>query len=89
MESFNDICARSSVEEWLEWWNKHKYHVVPAFHGFGITGLNLAETGHGAMMTKARMKLSVAVWCDTCHMIIQDEDLKPSLKSMLNLLEED
>ena len=48
--------------------------LVPAFRGFNISGLNLAETGHSTMQTSKKSWLSVATWRDTCMMIIQDRD---------------
>ena len=47
---------------------------VPAFRGFCVSGLNMAESGQSAMKTREKMWLSVAAWRDTCTMIIQDRD---------------
>ena len=34
---------------WLRFWHAHHAHFVPAFQGFMLPGLNLAEPGQGAM----------------------------------------
>ena len=57
---------------WWEWWEAQKYLIIPAFRGFKIPGLNLAETGHS--MIKNKMWLSMATYHDVCFFIIQDQE---------------
>ena len=51
---------------------KQKFHIIPAFRGFKIPGLNLAETGHSMIKTKNKMWLSMATHRDVYFFIIQD-----------------
>ena len=48
--------------------------MIPAFRGFKIPGLNLAETGHSMIKTKNKMWLSMATYRDVCFFIIQDQE---------------
>ena len=59
---------------WWNWWKARHFHIVPAFRGFCVSGLNVAESGQSAMKTRGKMWLFVAAWRDTCTMIIQDRD---------------
>ena len=43
--ALDKICEHNNVTNWFEWWKEHKYHIVPAYRGFYLSGLNLAETG--------------------------------------------
>ena len=70
--SLDRICKHNNITTWFKWWKEGWFHIVPAFHGFNISGLNLAETGHSIMQTSKKLWLSVATWRDTCTMIIQD-----------------
>ena len=49
-----DICDHNDILHWWEWWEARKYHIIPAFRGFKILGLNLAETGHSMIKTKTK-----------------------------------
>ena len=48
--------------------------IVPAYRGFNLSGVNLAEAGHSTMRVWYKMLLAVAAWKDMCHQIIQDRD---------------
>ena len=49
---------------------------VPAFQGFNLSGLNLAEAGNSSIRNKnlLAMSLAVAEWKDMLHMLLQDRD---------------
>ena len=68
------ICERNNCSTWWKWWHARRFHIVPAFRGFGISGLNMAEVGHSGMKTKTKMWLSSAAYRDTCCMMIQDRE---------------
>ena len=72
--ALKDICDRNDILHWWEWWEALKYHIIPAFRGFKILGLNLAETGHSMIKTKNKIWLSMATYCDVCFFIIQDQE---------------
>ena len=50
------------------------FHIVPAFRGFNLPGINLAEIGHSTMHVPVLMSLAVAAWHDMCTMMIQDSE---------------
>lgn len=71
--ALEDICERNNIMKWFKWWKARRFHIVPAFRGFNLSGLNMAETGHSMMAAgQKKLWLSVAAWKDTCSMIIQD-----------------
>ena len=43
------ICADNDILDWFLWWDDRKFHIVPAFRGFNLSGLNLAEPGQSGM----------------------------------------
>ena len=69
------ICAESSLLEWFMWWDDRKFHIIPAFRGFNLSGLNLAESGQSGMKPKTRKKLKLidAAYKDCSQMLRQDE----------------
>ena len=72
--TFGGICERNGIRNWWNWWDCRKYHIVPAYRGFNLSGVNLAESGHSTMRVQYKMSLAVAAWKDMCHQIIQDRD---------------
>ena len=69
------ICAESGLLEWFMWWDDRKFHIIPAFRGFNLSGLNLAESGQSGMKPKTRKKLKLidAAYKDCSQMLRQDE----------------
>ena len=61
------------------------FHIVPAFWGFNISGLNLAETGHSTIKTRCIIPLTVAAWQDMCLMMIQDWDYEVHMSNTENI----
>ena len=55
-----EICKVNEIISWSEWWEAWKFHIVPAFRGFCVSGLNLAEVGHAMLKTSHKMWLSMA-----------------------------
>ena len=68
------ICTRNGIGHWWDWWNCRKFHILPAFRGFNLSGVNLAECGHSTMWVHYKMSLAVAAWKDMCQQMIQDSD---------------
>ena len=50
------------------------YSLLPAFQGFNLPGINLAEVGNSMIKCHKPMSLAVAAWQDMIMMIIQDHD---------------
>ena len=69
------ICAESEILDWFLWWDERKFHIVPAFRGFNLSGLNLAESGQSGMKPKTRKKLKLvdAAYKDIAQILRQDE----------------
>ena len=69
------ICAESEILDWFLWWDEWKFHIVPAFRGFNLSGLNLAESGQSGMKPKTRKKLKLvdAAYKDIAQILRQDE----------------
>ena len=72
------LCERSDILPWFLWWEERKFHIVPAFRGFNLSGLNLAESGQSGMKPKTRKKLRLidAAYKDCSQMMRQDEMYK-------------
>ena len=69
------LCEKSGILDWFLWWDERKFHIVHAFHGFNVSGLNLAESGQSGMKPKTRKKLCLidAAYKDCSQMMRQDE----------------
>ena len=74
VRSLDRICERAKITSWWEWWKARSVHIVPAFRGFGLPGLNLAEVGHRKLIEGKRMSLTVCAWKDITAFIIQERD---------------
>ena len=72
------LCEKSGILDWFLWWDEHKFHIVRAFRGFNLSGLNLAESGQSGMKPKTRKKLCLidAAYKDCSQMMHQDEMYK-------------
>ena len=68
------ICAESGLLELFMWWDDRKFHIIPAFQGFNLSGLNLAESGQSGMKQKTRKKMQLidAAYKDCFQMLRQD-----------------
>ena len=69
------------MENWWLWWAVRWFHIVPTFHGFNISDLNLAKTGHSTIKTRCLMPLTVVAWRDTCLMMLQDQDYEAHISN--------
>ena len=76
-----NLCQQNDIENWWSWWAVRHFHIVPAFWGFNISGLNLAETGHSTIKSRCIMPLTVAAWRDMCLMILQDRDYEAHMSN--------
>ena len=72
------LCEKSGILSWFLWWEECRFHIVPAFCGFNLSGLNLAESGQSGMKPKTRKKLRFidAAYKDCSKMMCQDEMYK-------------
>ena len=58
------ICMWNGIGHWWDWWNCRKFHIVPAFRDFNLSGVNLAECGHSTMWVCYKMSFPVVAWKD-------------------------
>ena len=79
--ALENLCQRNDIGNWWSWWDVRRFHIVPAFRGFNISGLNLAETGHSTIKTRSIMPLTVAAWRDICLMMLQDRDYEAHMSN--------
>ena len=72
------ICADNDILDWFLWWDDRKFHIVPAYRGFNLSGLNLAEAGQSGMrpLTRRKLKLIDAAYKDSAQMMRQDESYR-------------
>ena len=72
------LCEKSGILDWFLWWDERKFHIVRAFRGSNLSGLNLAESGQSGMKPKTRKKLRLidAAYKDCSQMMCQDEMYK-------------
>lgn len=68
------ICERNGCLDWYKWWEERRYHIVLAYRGFHVSGLNLAEVGHSTMDKK--LSLAMATLDDVTTMIAQVSDYR-------------
>ena len=69
--SLEEICRRNKCVRWYNWWKARRYHIVPAFRGFGWTGTNWAEIGHSSLRRNKRVWLVTAAIEDVASAIIE------------------
>ena len=72
------ICMKNKIMHFYNWWDERKYHIVPAFRGFNLSGLNLAESGQSGLKPKTHKKMNLidAAYKDCASMMRQDEMYK-------------
>lgn len=71
-----EICKRNDMKPWFEFWSKRKYHIVPAYRGYQLSGLNLAEAGQSGMKQQISgtfINLVDAAFKDIAAFMRQDE----------------
>ena len=79
--ALENLCEQNDIGNWWSWWDVRHFHIVPAFWGFNISGLNLVKTGHSAIKTRSVMPLTVAAWMDICLMMLQDRDYEAHMSN--------
>ena len=72
LDALEHICKKNNCIRWYNWWKVHRYHLVPALHGFSWTGSNWVEIGHLTMKRNHKVWLSVAAFEDITDFIIQE-----------------
>ena len=66
-----EICRHNKCLRWYNWWKVRRYHIVPAFRGFGWTGTDWAEIGHLILRRNKRVWLVTAAIEDVASAIIE------------------
>ena len=66
------ICEECNVLQWLDWWDARRIHLIPAYRGFSIPGLNLAEAGQSTLREDKPNMLIDIVYMDSSSMFIQN-----------------
>ena len=66
------ICEECNALQWLDWWDARRIHLIPAYRGFSIPGLNLAEAGQSTLRVDKPNMLIDAVYMDSSSMFIQN-----------------
>ena len=66
------ICEECNTLQWLYWWDARRIHLIPAYRGFSIPGLNLAEAGQSILIEDKPNMLIDAVYMDSSSMFIQN-----------------
>ena len=67
------ICCEGNLLTWLECWNAQKHHLIPAFQGFNIPGVNLGEIGQSALGNDHPMMLIDMAYLDVASVFIQNK----------------
>ena len=70
-QSIIPLCKKYGCMKWLEFWHNRQAHFVPAFHGFGYPGLNLAKAGQSTK-TQKQLTLVDAAFDDVIRQMQQD-----------------
>ena len=65
-------CEECNAVKWFDWWDARKIHLVPAYRGFSMTGLNLTEAGQSTLREDKPNMLIDAVYMDSSSMFIQN-----------------
>ena len=81
------ICMKNKIMHFYNWWDERKYHIVPAFRGFNLSGLNLAESGQSGLKPKTHKKMNLidAAYKDCASMMRQDEMYKAYICHALSI----
>lgn len=77
MTKLMDLAAENPrIINFLQWWDLRRFHIVPAFRGYGYSGLNLAEVGNWSWKPSQKLRLVDACKDDVTSMVLQEEDIK-------------
>ena len=79
-QSILPLCKKYGCMKWLEFWNNRQVHFVPAFHGFGYPGLNLAKADQSTMRQK-QLTLVDAAFDDVIRQMQQDKIYQLTLQN--------
>ena len=72
-EIIENICRSNKILRWYNWWKARRYHISPAFRGYGWTGTNWAEIGHSTFRHK-KVWLIYAAFHDVAECVMQEND---------------
>ena len=78
-----EIAHKYNCVKWLKFWHECHAHFVPAFHGFMLPGLNLAEPGQGTMDRQTSHSLSLVdcAYKDLAFQLRQDMKYQAELNN--------
>ena len=79
----HQIAHKYNCVRWLRFWHARRAHFVPAFRGFMLPGLNLAEPGQGAMDRQTTHILSLVdcAYKDIAFQMRQDTKYKAEINN--------
>ena len=49
LTKLKEVCTTNSCMKWLKFWHERHEHFVPAYHGFFLPSMNIAESGQSGM----------------------------------------
>jgi hypothetical protein len=64
--------GNNEIIKWFDWWDLRRYHLFPAFRGYMLTNVNMAEAGQSGMTTDKPQMILDAAYDDTSYMVAQD-----------------
>ena len=66
------ICEECNCPGWLDWWEARRIHLIPAYRGFSIPMLNMAEIGQSMLRDDRPLMLIDAAYLDASSIFIQN-----------------
>ena len=49
LTKLKEMCTTNSWMKWLKFWHERREHIIPAYHGFFLPSMNIAESGQSGM----------------------------------------
>ena len=66
------ICEECNCPGWLDWWEARRIHFIPAYKGFSIPILNMAEIGQSTLRDDSPLMLIDVAYLDVSSIFIQN-----------------
>ena len=80
LTKLKEMCTTNSRMKWLKFWHKRREHFVPAYHGFFLPSMNIAESGqigmHAQQPHGKMLSLVDAIYKDISKQMHQDAMFK-------------
>ena len=98
LTKLKEVCTTNSRMKWLKFWHERREHFVPAYHGFFLPSMNIAESGQSGMRAQQphgkMLSLVDATYKDISKQMCQDAMFKAAVTNQpvdmgksLNLLD--